>query len=76
VCSVVHSEHIDRCWGFMKKAVNRSNVAPRRSKLVIHRETIALLSAVQLNRVTSGVPAGSTETMDVACDTTVSTQTH
>lgn len=61
----------------MKKAVNRSDVAPRRSKLVIHRETIALLSAVQLNRVACGLPlAGTTETMDVACDTTVSTQTR
>ena len=66
--------------GFMKKAVNRSDVAPRRSKLVIYREIIALLSAVQLNRVTSGVrlaaASGTTESVDVACDTTVSTQTH
>ena len=64
----------------MKKVINKPGVAPKRSKLIVQRETIALLAALQLNGVASGLPpatAGcSTETMDVACDTTVSTQTH
>lgn len=60
----------------MKKAINRPNVAPKCSKLVIHRETIAVLAAVQLNGVASGLRLGSTESVDFACDTTVSTQTH
>jgi len=64
----------------MKKVINRPEVALKRNKLIIHRETIAILAALQLNGVASGLrPATadcSTETMDVACDTTVSTQTH
>lgn len=60
----------------MKKVINKPEVALKRNKLSIHRETIALLSAIQLNRVVGAVRSGATETMDVACDTTVSTQTH
>ena len=65
----------------MKKVINKPEVALKRNKLIIHREIIALLSAVQLNRVASAVQlaaaaSGSTDTMDIACDTTVSTQTQ
>jgi len=61
----------------MKKANNKTNVALKRSKLIIRRETIAVLAAVHLNGVASGIQlTGTTESVDYACDTTVSTQTH
>jgi len=65
----------------MKKVINGPKAALKRTKLIIHRETIALLTSVQLNGVASGqrltVPAlAMSESVDIVCDTTVSTQTR
>lgn len=60
----------------MKKAIKRPEVALKRNKLILHRETVAVLAAVQLSGVRSGVQLAATDTMDIACDTSVSTQTQ
>jgi hypothetical protein len=65
----------------MNKFVNRSAVTPRRNKLAIRSETLAVLTAAQLNRVASGEqPMSETScpcvTADIVCDTSVSTATH
>jgi hypothetical protein len=59
---VVHSIFIKGEIKVMNRSRNRSEVPPRRNKLVFRGEVIALLTFAQLDRVVSGV--GSTVTID------------
>lgn len=63
----------------MNKATTRSVIIQKRNKLTIRRETIALLTTAQLNRVAGGEPATAAiscqcVSADIVCDTSVSTQ--
>ena len=47
----------------MKKLINKSKSTSRQTKLVIRRETIALLTSLQLSGVAGGVTGDACDTM-------------
>lgn len=63
------------------KKFDRSAFAPRRKKLAIRSETLAVLTVAQLDRIASGEPPATGTSCqcvsaDIVCDTSVSTQTR